>query len=126
MKYQPVALTSVILIAVATACSTAPVPDDQPYAPYTNLQVLSGDWSELEEVMLGNLRGLGLRRTGGEGCLHCHVGSMQTPMETWDYASDAKRNKRSAREMMRMVPPFQVCRSVLELCTRWDEVSGGR
>ena len=57
MKYNPVALTSVILSVVATACSTAPVLDDQPYGPYTNLQVLSGDWSELEEVMLGNLRG---------------------------------------------------------------------
>ena len=76
MKYNPVALTSVILIVVATACGTAPVPDDQPFGPYTNLQVLSGDWSELEEVMLDNLRGLGLRRTRGEGCLHCHVGSM--------------------------------------------------
>ncbi len=102
MQYNPVALGSVIPIVAAMAC-TAPVPDDQPYGPYTNLQVLSGDWSELEEVMLGNLRGLGLRRTGGEGCLHCHVGSMQTSMETWDYASDAKRNKRSARKMLRMV-----------------------
>ena len=103
MKYNPVAPTSVILIVAATSCSTAPVPDDQPYGPYTNLQVLSGDWSELLEVMLGNLRGLGLRQTGGVGCLHCHVGSMQTSMETWDFASDAKRNKRSAREMLRMV-----------------------
>ncbi len=103
MSYNRVALTSVILIVAATACSPAAVPDDQPFGPYTNLQVLSGDWSELEEVMLGNLRGLGLRRTGGEGCLHCHVGSMQTSMENWDFASDAKRNKRSAREMMRMV-----------------------
>ncbi len=40
MKYNPVSLTSVILIVAATACSTAPVPDDQPYGPYTNLQVL--------------------------------------------------------------------------------------
>ncbi len=86
-------------------CQAAPENAEQPFAPYTNLQVFPQDvgWSELGEAMLNNLRGLGLRRTAGEGCLHCHVGSLQTPMETWDFASDVKQTKRQARLMMRMV-----------------------
>ncbi len=73
--------------------------------PYENLQVLPPDidCDTLSEVMLENLRGLGLRRFAGRGCLHCHVGSTETSMGTWDYASDAKPEKEAARVMMRMV-----------------------
>jgi tetratricopeptide (TPR) repeat protein len=72
---------------------------------YKNLQVLPQDISrdDLSEVMLANLRGLGLRRRGGEGCLHCHAGSMDTPRQSWDYASDEKPAKQLARVMMAMV-----------------------
>lgn len=102
-------LLPAILIA---ACQPEPAPGERVsaagepvYGPYTNLQVLAPTitWPVLEAAMLANLRGLGLRRTGGEGCLHCHVGSMDRPMETWDFAVDAKTAKRRARVMMRLV-----------------------
>lgn len=99
---KPAALFAVLTMV---ACE-GPAPDEvQPYAPYTNLQVLPEDitWPELEGAMLDNLTGLGLRRTSGEGCLFCHVGSPDTDMETWDFATDSKRRKRTARTMMRMV-----------------------
>lgn len=72
---------------------------------YKNLQVLPQDVSEdvLGEVMLANLRGLGLRRLEGVGCLYCHVGDMEKPRSEWDYVSDAKPEKRKARVMMAMV-----------------------
>jgi hypothetical protein len=53
--------------------------------------------------MVENLQGLGLPRRQSEGCLFCHEGSMDVPAAQWDYASDAKLNKRKARDMMAMV-----------------------
>jgi len=72
---------------------------------YQNLQVLPADISrdELGDIMLANLQGLGLPRRSGEGCLHCHAGSTDTPSGTWDYASDEKPAKQRARVMMAMV-----------------------
>lgn len=77
----------------------------EPERKYKNLQVLPKDVSEdvLSEVMLANLRGLGLRRLEGVGCLYCHVGDMEIPRSEWDYASDAKPEKQKARVMMAMV-----------------------
>ncbi|TDI40626.1 MAG: c-type cytochrome [Acidobacteria bacterium] len=71
----------------------------------TNLHVLPKDISEdeLSASMLENLRGLGLRRRQNEGCLHCHVGDMEQPSDSWDWASDAKPAKGKARTMMAMV-----------------------
>jgi len=72
---------------------------------YENLQVLPADIarSDLNEIMLGNLRGLGLPRLAGEGCLFCHEGDLERPRTEWDYASDAKPMKVKARVMMAMV-----------------------
>jgi len=72
---------------------------------FKNLQVLPRDVSRdrLNEVMLDNLLGLGLPRLQGEGCLFCHVGTMEQPRSQWDYASDAKPMKQKARVMMAMV-----------------------
>ena len=53
--------------------------------------------------MFANLRGLGLPRLAGSGCLHCHEGDLETPRNEWDYASDAKSAKATARVMMAMV-----------------------
>ena len=74
-------------------------------AEFENLKVLPPDISrdDLGEIMLDNLRGLGLRRLAGEGCLFCHVGDMEQPRDSWDYASDDKPTKRKARVMMAMV-----------------------
>ena len=72
---------------------------------YENLRVLPQDVSqdELSQAMLENLRGLGLPRRQNEGCLHCHVGDMERPGDTWNWASDAKPEKVKARAMMVMV-----------------------
>lgn len=71
---------------------------------YENLQVLDKNISReaLGEVMVANTAGLGLPRRQGEGCLYCHVGDMDTPRNEWDFASDDKRQKRTARAMMAM------------------------
>ncbi len=39
----------------------------------------------------------------GVRCTHCHVGEEGKPLSTFDFASDEKRTKLVAREMMRMV-----------------------
>jgi len=39
----------------------------------------------------------------GVSCTFCHVGSDSAPLEQIDFATDEKRNKRVARQMMRMV-----------------------
>lgn len=72
---------------------------------YTNLHVLPQDISraELSRTMLANLSGLGLRRRANEGCLFCHVGSMEVPASEWDWASDENPMKPKARTMMAMV-----------------------
>ncbi len=72
---------------------------------FQNLQVLPSDVSddELTGWMLDNLRGLGLPRLEGRGCLHCHVGDLDQSRDQWDYAPDEKREKRIARRMMAMV-----------------------
>ena len=72
---------------------------------FENLTVLPVDISEAElyEIMLDNLRGLGLPRLAGSGCLHCHEGDLETPRSEWDYPSDAKPAKATARVMMAMV-----------------------
>lgn len=73
--------------------------------PPVNLHVLPSEITarELNEVMVGNLRGLGLPRRQSEGCLYCHVGSMDEPANSWNYALDDKVTKRKARTMLAMV-----------------------
>jgi tetratricopeptide (TPR) repeat protein len=92
----------ILSLLVGALCDVASTQD----APaYENLQVLPADISgeELGRIMVENLRGLGLPRRQSEGCLHCHVGDMERPSDTWDWASDAKPAKLTARTMMRMV-----------------------
>lgn len=89
-------------LAAATACLViawgtklgAQVPDE-----FTNLQVLPKDISkaDLMQSMKGFAMGLGVR------CTHCHVGEEGQPLSTFDFASDAKKPKKDARAMMRMV-----------------------
>ena len=94
-----------IVTFVAVSWHPRPVPAQDRAAEFENLQVLPPDISrsDLNERMLENLRGLGLRRLAAEGCLFCHVGDMEQPRDTWDYASDDKPTKRKARVMMAMV-----------------------
>jgi hypothetical protein len=101
-------MRSLQIYALSLVCVLSLVPD----APaqdtgrrYENPKVLPEDISEdaLSEIMLQNLRGLGLRRLAGEGCLFCHVGDLEQPRSEWDWPSDEKPTKRKARVMMAMV-----------------------
>ena len=63
-----------------------------------NLQVLEGFAGQrLAPVMRGFTQALGVR------CSHCHVGEEGAPLTTYDFASDEKREKRTARTMLRML-----------------------
>jgi hypothetical protein len=67
--------------------------------PHKNLKVLPQDISgaELLGTMTFFAESLGVR------CAFCHVGKEGQPLSTFDFASDAKPEKRTAREMMAMV-----------------------
>jgi len=64
-----------------------------------NLQQLPADFSaeRLRAVMTGFSRALGVR------CHHCHAGEDDAPLSTFDFASDAKREKQVARQMLAML-----------------------
>ena len=88
-----------LLAAVATA-QTSPPPAGGPLVPpYKNLQVLSKDITQpqLMDNMKFFAQSLGVR------CVHCHVGEEGKPLSTFDFASDAKPQKQTARAMLRMV-----------------------
>jgi len=86
-----------LLAAVATA--QAPTNPGPLAPPYKNLQVLSKDITQpqLMQNMKFFAQSLGVR------CSHCHVGVEGQPLSTFDFASDAKREKQVARAMLRMV-----------------------
>jgi hypothetical protein len=89
--------------AFFTALASAQ-PSATPQAPAAewhakNLQVLPKDISrdQLLPIMKSFSQGLGVR------CTHCHVGEEGKPLSTFDFASDAKKEKVTARKMLVMV-----------------------
>lgn len=64
-----------------------------------NVQVLGEDTGgqRLRAVMTGFTRALGVR------CNHCHVGEEGQPFTEWDFASDDRPAKQTARLMLRMM-----------------------
>ncbi len=81
------------LLALPEAAG-AQIPDT-----YTNLKVLPQDITrdQLVQTMRGFAIGLGVR------CHFCHMGEEGQPFSEWDFASDEKPNKQTARVMLRMV-----------------------
>jgi hypothetical protein len=77
----------------------AQAPGKWPPDSLLNLQVLPKNASPTQ--VWGNMRNI----AGGLGveCTFCHVGPPGAPLERIDFASDEKRNKLVARQMMRMV-----------------------
>ncbi|HEX2343568.1 MAG TPA: c-type cytochrome [Vicinamibacterales bacterium] len=69
-------------------------------SPPTNLQVLPKDipLKQLIQTMRAFTQGLGVR------CQHCHVYKGDDPddLSTFDFASDEKETKKTARTMLRM------------------------
>ena len=89
--------------AFFTALASAQ-PSAAPQAPAPewhakNLQVLPKDISrgQLLPIMKSFSQGLGVR------CTHCHVGEEGKPLSTFDFASDGKKEKVTARKMLVMV-----------------------
>ena len=103
-KHRIMRTLSASVIAVAALGGVQPAAAQSP-SSYQNLHVLPEGITraEMNATMLGNLSGLGLTRRSNEGCLFCHVGSMEVPSSEWDWASDDKPMKVKARTMMAMV-----------------------
>ena len=84
-----------ICIAVAHAQPTSPGPPPPP----KNLQVFPKDIARAD--LISNMKffaqSLGVR------CTFCHVGTEGQPLSTFDFASDAKKEKLTARKMLVMV-----------------------
>jgi tetratricopeptide (TPR) repeat protein len=87
-------LSMVILIPLGAGSAAAQIPDT-----FENLKVLPSDIGkrDLVEVMRKMAFSLGMR------CKGCHVGQNADDLKDYDFASDEKKTKRVAREMMKMV-----------------------
>jgi len=85
-------------VSVAAAQTSAP---QMTFAnpPHKNLKVLPQDipGPQLLSTMKFFSQSLGVR------CQFCHVGEEGKPLSTFDFASDAKREKQTARKMLAMV-----------------------
>jgi hypothetical protein len=88
----------ILVIGVSSLASAQP-PGKFPPDSLINTQVIPHSTPVIEVV--GTMRNftsaLGMR------CQFCHVGREGQPLEQFDFASDQKRNKLVARQMMRMV-----------------------
>ena len=91
------ALFGVSVAVAQTATLSVPPPFAIP--PYKNLKVLPKDIGrgDLLATMKFFSQSLGVR------CTHCHVGVEGRPLSTFDFASDAKSKKQTARAMLVMV-----------------------
>jgi cytochrome c peroxidase len=87
-------------VSVALAQS-APPPPAMAFAdpPHKNLKVLPQDMPKAQLLATMKLfsQSLGVR------CTFCHVGEEGKPLSTFDFASDAKDKKQTARKMLAMV-----------------------
>jgi hypothetical protein len=91
-----------VLFSVSVAAAQTGTPPAQPpfaVPPFKNLKVLPKDISRAD--LLANMKffsqSLGVR------CTYCHVGTEGQPLSTFDFASDAKDHKNTARAMLAMV-----------------------
>ena len=87
-------LALLLVQASATRAQQRWVPPDP-----TNLQVLPKDIDkgQLVQTMRSFTQALGVR------CPFCHVGEEGQPLDTFNFMSDAKEEKATARKMLRMV-----------------------
>ncbi len=88
----------VLLVLVTAISATAEAQQKDVFADPKNLKVLPKDIGskELGDTMKSFAMGLGVR------CESCHVGEPNTPLDTFDFASDEKPMKQKARLMLRM------------------------
>jgi len=86
-------------LSVASAQGGSPAQLAFANPPHKNLKVLPQDISgpQLVSTMKFFSQSLGVR------CTFCHVGAEGQPLANFDFASDAKPEKRTARKMLAMV-----------------------
>ena len=87
-------IIAVLLAALPGGAAKAQIPEE-----FTNLKVLPQDIPkrELTGMMRGFASALDVR------CNHCHVGEDPDSLQGYDFSSDEKETKRTARVMLRMV-----------------------
>ena len=92
-------LPLIACLALAPTCLLAQAPGKFPPDSLVNVKVLpkSTPVTEVIGTMRNFAGGLGVR------CHFCHKGEEGQPLSTYDFASDDKRTKEVARQMMRMV-----------------------
>lgn len=93
---QPRLLSAIAGLQCLLLCGAAVA---QVYDNPRNLQVLPAEIGadELRDTMKSFFFGTGLR------CSSCHVGEEGQPLTTYDFASDERELKQTARQMLRMV-----------------------
>ncbi len=89
----------VAVLILTLACLGASPAAAQIPTEFKNLKVLPKDIAQrdLIDQMRGFAMGLGVR------CHHCHVGEPGASLEGYDFASDEKQAKKTARVMLQMV-----------------------
>lgn len=90
MKKVRVSTVCVMLITLFSAVSAQDRPKNLKVFPDTI------DGERLTDIMKGFTSALGVR------CSFCHVGEEGRPLSEYDFASDARKEKNIAREMLRM------------------------
>lgn len=96
------AIAFAVISLLSAVASTASGPTQQgtfPPVRMVNLQVLPKDAqpAAVIDVMRQLTQALGVR------CDHCHVGVDGQPLTSFDFVSDQKKTKATARTMMRLV-----------------------
>ncbi len=97
-RYHP-GRASPALVAGLMLATIAPAAAQFPPDSLTNLEFFPKDTQVRAHI--GTMRAFSFAL--GVRCEHCHVGEPGQPLETFDFPSDEKRTKRTARVMLRMV-----------------------
>ena len=102
----------VLFVSVIISVTKAQIPDT-----FTNLKVLPKDISKdkLVDIMKSFTHSLGVR------CNYCHEGEEGQPLRTYNFQSDKKTTKQTARIMMSMVNDIN-SKYLSELSQFWNNV----
>jgi hypothetical protein len=93
------AFLTLVVVPAAAQEPAPPAGDDWVPDEVTNLTVLPKDMPPAEVMKIMRAWNEALK----VGCVFCHVGSVDKPLSTFDFAADSKPRKESARVMLRAV-----------------------